>query len=177
MFAIPTKWKITFAILFGAIFGLGAYTFQASNAASYLSDSPKTCINCHVMNSYYSSWAHSSHARFTNCNDCHVPHDNVINKYIFKAKDGLRHATIFTLRAEPQVILIKEEGKHAVESNCIRCHEKQIENTNMTTYMNPNSDKFENRYCWNCHREHPHRKVNSLSSAPNELSTETRKKE
>ena len=32
--------------------------------------------------------------------DGHVPHDSFIRKYYFKASDGLRHATIFTLRKE-----------------------------------------------------------------------------
>lgn len=169
MIQIPKQWKLVYSILLGAFVGLVGYNFLASNALSYLSDSPKTCINCHVMNSYYSSWAHSSHGRFTNCNDCHVPHDNFIIKYLFKAQDGLRHATIFTLRTEPQVIHIKEAGKHAVEENCIRCHKYQIENTSLMTSFNPKCDDFSERYCWNCHRENPHRKVNSLSSSPNGL--------
>jgi len=85
---------------------------------------------------------------------------------MFKAKDGMRHATIFTLRAEPQVIHIKEEGKHAVQVNCIRCHEKQIENTSMITAYNPKDEEFTERYCLNCHRDQPHKRVNSLSSSP-----------
>jgi cytochrome c nitrite reductase small subunit len=166
---IPNKWKLVYSILAGALIGLIGYNFVQSNALSYLSDSPKTCVNCHVMNSYYSSWAHSSHRRFTNCNECHVPHDNFFVKYIFKAEDGLRHATIFTLRAEPQVIQIKDAGKNAVERNCIRCHEKQIENTSMLTCFDPANDDFGGRYCWSCHREHPHKRVNGLSSSPNGL--------
>jgi len=168
---LPKKWKITYSLMIGMIIGLAAYNFLASNAISYLSDSPKTCINCHVMNSYYSSWAHSSHSRFTNCNDCHVPQDNFLKKYLFKAQDGLYHASIFTLRKEPQVIHIKEAGKKAVESNCIRCHEKQIDETSLMTHYNPKYSDFEERYCWNCHREHPHKRVNSLSSSPESIQT------
>ena len=70
----------------------------------------------------YATWMHSSHRERATCNDCHVPHDNVFNTYYFKAKDGLRHATVFTMRGEPQVIKIKEEGHHVVHQNCIRCH-------------------------------------------------------
>jgi cytochrome c nitrite reductase small subunit len=167
MIKIPTKWKFVYSILMGILIGLVGYSFLASNAISYLSDSPKTCINCHVMNSYYSSWAHSSHRRFTTCNECHVPQNNVISKYLFKAEDGLRHATIFTMRAEPQVIHIKEAGKKAVEGNCLRCHEKQVNNTSLMTAYNPKCEDFTERYCWNCHREHPHKRTNSLSSSPN----------
>jgi cytochrome c nitrite reductase small subunit len=55
----------------------------------------------------FTTWSHSSHREKTSCNDCHVPHGNVFSKYLFKAKDGIRHATIFTLRKEPQVIFIR----------------------------------------------------------------------
>ena len=123
-FLPPPAWQVPVIILIGVIIGLGLYIFKISNAASYLSDDPETCINCHVMNPQYATWNHSSHREVANCNDCHVPHNNVVNKYFFKAKDGLRHATIFTLRAEPQVIFIKDEGKEVVQQNCIRCHEK-----------------------------------------------------
>lgn len=164
---IPPFWKLVYSIFFGLIVGIGTYNFIASNAISYLSDSPSTCVNCHVMNTHYSSWAHSSHRRVTTCNDCHVPQDNFIYKWLFKAEDGIRHVTIFTLRAEPQVIEIKHSGKLAVQQNCIRCHEKLIENVSLMTHQNPEKDQFENRFCWHCHREQPHKRVNSLASSPN----------
>ncbi|MBN2174164.1 MAG: cytochrome c nitrite reductase small subunit, partial [Bacteroidales bacterium] len=122
----PPDWQTPVIILMGIMVGLGLYIFRISNAVSYLSDKPETCINCHVMNPQFATWMHSSHREVAHCNDCHVPHNNVFNKYYFKAKDGLRHATIFTARAEPQVIFIKEEGKEAVQQNCIRCHEKLV---------------------------------------------------
>ncbi len=101
----------------GIFLGMGIFIIYISRAHSYLSDKPETCINCHIMAPQYATWNHSSHREWTNCNDCHVPHDYIINKYYFKAKDGLRHATIFTLRKEPQVIFIKEEGKNVVQQN------------------------------------------------------------
>lgn len=165
----PDQWKPTVSVLLGIFFGLAAYVVYISRAPSYLSDEPETCINCHVMNPQFASWAHSSHREVANCNDCHVPHDNVFNKYYFKAQDGLRHATIFTLRNEPQVILIRKEGKKAVQENCIRCHE-------MTTGMEflrtvkPNYHNYlQDRSCVDCHRETPHGRVNGLSSAPHAL--------
>lgn len=163
----PGKWKYPVLILIAIFSGLGAFVFHISNAPSYLSDKPKTCTNCHIMSPQYATWAHSSHREHTHCNDCHVPHNNVFNKYYFKAKDGLRHATIFTLRNEPQVIFIKEEGKHAVQNNCIRCHSTLITDNKLLR----NTDHFHqarmDRQCWECHREVPHGRVNSLSSTPN----------
>lgn len=163
----PPGWRTIVVIVLGIFVGLGCYVFYISNAVSYISDDPKTCINCHVMNPQYSTWFHSSHRERATCNDCHVPHDNVFNKYYFKAKDGLRHATIFSLRLEPQVIYIKEEGAEVVQQNCVRCHSFLITDNKMLA-KTQEFDHFrtDGRYCWSCHREVPHGRVNSLSSTP-----------
>jgi cytochrome c nitrite reductase small subunit len=112
------------------------------------------------------TWNHSSHREVTNCNDCHVPHNNIFNHYFFKAKDGMRHSKVFTLRQEPQVIFIKEAGINVVQENCKRCHLEL--NQPVSTYLvtGRNYNHGEGRLCWQCHRETPHGRVNSLSSAP-----------
>lgn len=161
----PDQWKLPVIIMMGVFAGLGIYVLYISNAISYLSDDPRTCVNCHVMNPQYATWERGSHGRVATCNDCHVPHDNVIHKYLFKAQDGLRHATIFTFRIEPQVIIIKEAGKKAVQSNCIRCHSNLVHPIGLRSINNSVEDQT-GRYCWSCHRETPHGRVNSLSSAP-----------
>jgi len=168
----PDSWKRTVIVLAGVFFGLAAYAFYISKAPSYLSDSPRTCINCHVMNPQFANWAHSAHYRVAHCNDCHVPHDNLVNKYYFKAKDGLRHATIFTLRAEPQTIYIKEEGKEAVHSNCIRCHEKLLSSSYVHSVVPDYRNTKTERRCIECHRETPHGRVNGLASVPNAIVTQ-----
>ena len=165
--APPLKWRVIVTVTLGVLGGLVLYGLYVSKAHSYLSDNPETCVNCHIMGPQFATWSHSAHREAANCNDCHVPHNNVFNKYYFKAKDGLRHATVFTLRKEPQVILIKEEGKHVVQDNCIRCHSGLLDNwktgVNSPSYMAHKSD----RLCWECHRETPHGRVNSLSSTEN----------
>ncbi len=163
----PLAWRKPVIILAGAFFGLGFYVFYISNAASYLSDEPETCINCHVMNPQYATWFHSSHRERASCNDCHVPHNNVVEKYYFKAQDGLRHASIFTMRSEPQVIQIKEAGKAVVQENCLRCHNELITDDLMLTKTNELHQFRSDRQCWDCHREVPHGRVNSLASMPN----------
>ena len=172
----PKKWQFAVALAAGVLFGLSAYIIYISNATSYMSDDPTTCINCHVMNTEYASWFNSSHREKASCNDCHVPQDNIFNKYFFKAKDGLRHATIFTLRREPQVIVIKEEGSEVVQQNCIRCHNDLITD-NKILAKTKKFDHFrtEGRKCWVCHREVPHGRVKSLTSAPNSLIPDIRK--
>lgn len=166
-FIPPEKWKLPVIILLGIFFGLGFYVFHISNAVSYLSDDSKTCINCHIMRPQFATWERGSHGRVASCNDCHVPHDNILNKYFFKAKDGLRHATMFTLRLEPQVIQIKDAGKNAVQDNCIRCHGNQIHPVSLRALTAKGITDDSEIYCWHCHREVPHGRVNSLSSTPN----------
>lgn len=51
----PPSWRVPVAIVSGILFGLAAYLIYVSNAVSYLSDDPKTCINCHVMNPQYAT--------------------------------------------------------------------------------------------------------------------------
>jgi len=161
-FLPPDKWKIAVIIITGIFTGLAIFAFYISKAPSYLSDKPETCINCHIMAPQYTSWQHSSHREVTHCNDCHVPHNNIFNKYLFKAKDGMRHATIFTLRKEPQVIHIRNEGSEVVQTNCIRCHSLTTERIDA---MKGNL-LAEEKKCVTCHRETPHGRVNSLSSVP-----------
>ncbi len=165
-FIPPDRWKIPVLITIGIFFGLGFYIVYISNAVSYLSDNPKTCVNCHVMNPQFATWQRGSHGKVATCNDCHVPQDNLVRKYWFKANDGLRHATYFTMRWEPQVIRIKEAGKKAVQENCIRCHSNLIHPVALRAIDNRNVQDQTERYCWDCHRETPHGRVHSLSSTP-----------
>ena len=165
----PSGWKTTAAFSIGLLFGLAAYLVYISKAPSYLSDDPETCINCHVMNTQYYDWAHSAHRRVAGCNDCHVPHDNFIHKYLFKARDGLRHAAIFTFRAEPQVIFIREEGRKTVHKNCIRCHEKVVGKEYMYFVLPVYHNYLYERSCLDCHRETPHKRVNGIWTTPNAL--------
>jgi cytochrome c nitrite reductase small subunit len=165
----PDQWRSAVAVLFGIFFGLAFYLFYISNALSYLSDNPETCINCHVMNPQFTTWAHSAHRDVAACNDCHLPHDNFFNTYLFKAQDGLRHATIFTLRNEPQVILIREAGREAVQKNCIRCHERATGMEFLGSVQPGYVNHLQQRHCLDCHRESPHGRLNGLSSTPNTL--------
>jgi len=162
----PGKWKVPVILISAVVAGLFLFVAYISKVASYLSDDPSTCMNCHIMAPQHATWSHSSHREKTNCNDCHVPHNNVFNKYFFKAKDGIRHATIFTLRKEPQVIFIKEEGKKVVQENCIRCHMDLLRDEKVHNYTSVYQHERTERPCWDCHRETPHGRVNSISSVP-----------
>lgn len=163
-------WKYPAFIISGAFVGLFVYAFFASRAHSYLSDNPSTCVNCHIMSPYYATWQHSSHARNTTCNDCHVPHSSVFSKYFFKAKDGLRHATVFTLRGEDQALQTIDASSEVIMNNCIRCHTQLNTEFVKTGRMGFKDVKAMNgKACWDCHREVPHTRSRSLSSTPNAL--------
>lgn len=161
----PAKWRLPVILLMGIITGMGLYIFYVSRAWSYLSDEPATCINCHIMTPEYTSWRHSSHSRHTTCNDCHVPHDNVFRKYFFKAKDGLRHSAIFTIRGYEQTIRMLPPGREVVLENCIRCHGQLTEMVKANVSYDATT-KGNGRVCWDCHRDVPHGRVKSLSTSP-----------
>ena len=147
------------------------YLVNASKALSYLSTDPKACVNCHVMNTQYATWQHSSHAERATCVECHLPVDNMVNKYAAKARDGWNHSVAFTMNTFAQNIEISEDGANRVQANCRSCHAALIQE------VVANSDKYHDfsgvprtdRKCWDCHRDVPHGKVRSLSSTPNAL--------
>ncbi len=165
----PKRWRLAVIVLTGIIVGLGLLIFHISNASSYLSDAPETCINCHVMYPQYATWAHSSHREVATCNDCHVPQDNFFRTYAFKAMDGFRHASIFTMRWEPQVIRIKQASVNVVQENCIRCHENLVDMVSIVEVTGRNHLEGRGQRCWDCHREVPHGTARSLSATPHSL--------
>jgi cytochrome c nitrite reductase small subunit len=165
-FLPPPQWRFPVLILAGIFTGLGLFSVYLGKAHLYLSDRPEACVNCHIMAPQYATWNHSAHREKAHCNDCHVPHNNVFNKYYFKANDGLRHSTLFTLRMERQVIRILEPGAKVVQNNCIRCHEKLLVDPKLEASVAMYRGVREGRRCIECHREVPHGRVNSLSSVP-----------
>ena len=153
-------WRTAGFLMLGVVAGMGLFVFHISRAASYLSDASETCMNCHVMTTQYVTWQHSSHAGVATCNDCHVPHTSLLAQYGFKAKDGLWHATVFTMRWEPQVIRLSASAVPVVKNNCRRCHAQTIADVAVAEHQPGNLR------CWDCHREVPHGSVRSLSATP-----------
>ncbi len=165
----PEKWRLTVIILAGIFTGIFLLVVHISNATSYLSDEPETCINCHVMYPYFASWSKDSHGRDATCADCHVPQDNIFSKYYVKATDGLAHSAYFTFRWEPQVIQIKSRGINVVQENCIRCHIDLVDMVQLVAVTGKVAEKDEGKLCWDCHRHTPHSTVKSLSASPHAL--------
>lgn len=107
----------------GAIAGSAAYTAHTARASSYLSDDPRACINCHIMNDQFNAWSSSMHHARASCNDCHVPHDSIVHKYAVKAEHGYRHSKGFTLNNFHEPIQMTPSSREVVANNCVRCHE------------------------------------------------------
>lgn len=164
---LPSKnsnWRPIAVVLIAVVLGMGMFMAKEAELVSYLSDNPQACVNCHVMTPVYNSWMHSSHREWASCNDCHVPHNNIVNAYYFKAKDGLYHASVFTARAEPEVIKMREESQEVVQENCLRCHVQQVTQVKYNGWLESHSENRTDRQCWSCHREVPHGRVHGNST-------------
>lgn len=159
--------KVVILVCAGVFVGLGALFLYLLRAHSYLADDSSACVNCHIMTPYYASWSHSSHSRDATCNDCHVPHQNIVKKYAFKAMDGLKHVAYFVTHSERQTIMAEDASAQVIMDNCIRCHtqlNQEIVNTGRIDYSMVK--KGEGKACWDCHRNVPHGGMNSLMSTP-----------
>jgi cytochrome c nitrite reductase small subunit len=105
----------------GVAAGLGGFTFVYAKGASYLTDNPNACANCHVMNEQLDGWTKSSHRAVAVCNDCHTPHD-FIGKYATKARNGFWHSFYFTSGTFPEPIQITPPSLAVTEQTCRDCH-------------------------------------------------------
>lgn len=152
--------QIAVCVCLGVVLGLAVTVGRIANVTSYLSDSPQTCVNCHVMGDAYASWQRGSHGHVAKCVDCHVPHSNPVAKLAFKAADGMKHSYVFTVGSEPQVLKLSAGAEHVVRANCVRCH------TN--TFAMIRLGGLEERKCWDCH-SNIHGKVHGLSASPRML--------
>jgi cytochrome c nitrite reductase small subunit len=108
--------------------GVGSYAFIYARGASYLSNDPRACINCHVMNDQYRSWSRSSHHQVATCNQCHVP-QSLVSKYLVKAQHGLRHSIAFTTQKFEEPIRMRPSSRNIVENSCKNCHRPLLENS------------------------------------------------
>jgi len=115
-------------MLMGIPIGLGLFTFRYAEGLSYMSNDPRACMNCHIMNDQYNSWAKAGHHHVAVCNDCHTPHD-FVGKYMTKAINGWNHSKAFTLQNFPEPIRITPRNAGILQANCVRCHEPLVEDT------------------------------------------------
>jgi cytochrome c nitrite reductase small subunit len=145
---------VLFAVTLGVLIGVGAFTFGYGKGASYLSNDPQGCANCHVMQDSYDSWQHSSHHRVAVCNDCHLPHDP-IGKWVTKADNGFFHSLAFTFENFHDPIQIKPRNRRVTQGACLHCH---VDFVHEQLPVEPGGEMLA---CVHCHNDvgHAHKTV------------------
>lgn len=117
---------VVLGIVIGLAIGVTGYTFLYAKGASYLTNDPTACVNCHVMQDQFSGWVKSSHRAVAACNDCHAPH-TLVRKYMTKAENGFRHSFAFTTGWFHEPIQISSHNREITEETCRHCHEDMVE--------------------------------------------------
>lgn len=112
---------VLLALSSGLAAGVGGYTFFYARGASYMTNNPEACANCHVMQGHYNAWTRSSHHAVAVCNDCHTPHQ-FVGKYVTKAANGWHHSLAFTTGRFKDTIQITERNRKITEAACRHCH-------------------------------------------------------
>lgn len=146
------RWALRIAVVgtgigLGIAAGMGLYTFEYARGASYLTNDPKACVNCHVMTDQYEGWLKGSHRSVARCNDCHAPHD-FIGKYVTKARNGFWHSYAFTTGDFHEPIQITEGNRRITEQTCRNCHRPVVEAIE--------GDHGNGLSCLHCHRSVGH---------------------
>jgi cytochrome c nitrite reductase small subunit len=133
------------ALALGAAAGLAGYTFIYAKGASYLTNDPAACANCHIMRDHFDAWRKSSHHAVATCNDCHTP-SGFVGKYTTKALNGFWHSFYFTTGNFPDPLRITPRNRAITERKCRECHAgivDMIEGTHRDA---------EDESCIRCHR-------------------------
>jgi cytochrome c nitrite reductase small subunit len=165
--ALPTKLIVPLFLLGGIAAGLGLYNVYAARVFSFLGTDPSACVNCHVMSVAYKSWERSSHAKWTNCKDCHVPQHNILAGMVFEGLDGMYHGAMLLTNNVPDAPRPRPGTVKVIQENCVRCHTQlttEFVSAGKATYADIRHGK--QKACWDCHRHVPHTKSSGLASSP-----------
>ncbi len=146
---LPRFWLLAVAITIGVAVGLGGYTFVYARGASYLSNDPEACANCHVMNEQLEGWTKGSHRSVATCNDCHTPH-HLVGKYLAKGQNGFLHSYAFTFQNFEEPIRIHERNRAVTEATCRDCH------ADIVREIEPSVGHRGEMSCLSCHRDVGH---------------------
>ena len=116
-----TAGYIVLGTLIGLTIGIGIYTFVYAKGASYMTNDPAACANCHIMQDQYDGWLTGPHRSVAVCNDCHTP-PGLVPKYATKALNGFWHSYAFTTGDFHEPIQIKGRNQRVTEQACRKCH-------------------------------------------------------
>jgi cytochrome c nitrite reductase small subunit len=146
---VSVAMKLILAVILGILIGVALFTFGYAKGASYLTDRPSACANCHVMKEQHDSWIKSGHGKNAVCNDCHTP-PGLLAKYGTKAINGFFHSLAFTTGRYPDNILITPRNHRVTELACLKCHESIVDGINQTRVHGLKVQ------CIHCHRRVGH---------------------
>jgi cytochrome c nitrite reductase small subunit len=146
---VRAPFAMTLGITVGLLLGVGGYTFIYARGASYLTDDPAACANCHVMQEQFAGWNRSSHRAVAVCNDCHTPH-TVAGKYLTKARNGFWHSFYFTMGGFHEPIRITPRNARVTEQACRDCHDAVVQ------AIDPAPARGRELSCVSCHRDVGH---------------------
>lgn len=110
-----------FGLAVGTTAGIGGYAFVYAEGASYLTDDPNACANCHVMRQHLDAWSRSSHHAVAVCNDCHAPR-RLVGKYTVKAVNGWNHSVAFVTGRFADPFHVTPMNRRVTEDACRSCH-------------------------------------------------------
>ena len=140
---------VMIALTVGTAAGIGSYTFVYAKGASYLSNDPNACADCHVMRDHLDAYVKSSHRSVATCNDCHTP-PGLVPKYFTKAEHGFFHSLAFTTGEFHDPIQIKDRSRRVTENSCRKCHQNIVHDID-TALANNSSIS-----CIRCHADVGH---------------------
>jgi cytochrome c nitrite reductase small subunit len=149
---VRATYGIVLGVTVGLLVGIGGYTFVYARGASYLTNDPSACANCHIMQEQYDGWLKSGHRHVASCNDCHTPHA-LIPKYLVKAENGFWHSYYFTTGSHPDIIRAREVSRGITENACRRCHGAITEAIAGPHFISASAESVS---CIKCHREVGH---------------------
>jgi cytochrome c nitrite reductase small subunit len=133
----------------GVVAGVGGFTFVYGKGASYLTNDPAACANCHIMREQYEGWTKASHRAAAVCNDCHTP-AGVVAKYATKATNGFRHSLAFTTGHFHEPLQITPRNRKITEAACRTCHQDIVQAIDASGHTNGMLE------CVWCHRSVGH---------------------
>lgn len=158
---------ILFLVGFGVVVGL----FISLGIAQGVKETgdAKFCVKCHTMQPMADAYHASTHGGSNKagvraeCNDCHLPHNNVANYLYQKAMIGFHDIKVQTF-GDLKSIDWEEKRKHArdyvFDSGCLSCHENLKDATMGTPkgYLAHRQYflKFVDKKCVDCHKNVGH---------------------
>ena len=116
------------------------------------SEHPSFCAGCHVMEAEYEAWAHTGAHRRKACVDCHLPNENVVVHYVWKAIDGMKDVPS-SIQARCRSI-----------SNDGTRERGPAGRTASAATNRPSSNINQERKCWECHRRIMHTRSGALQT-------------